>query len=108
MQRTWILVLLIAGILVVPVVSRAHEGHTHKVLGTVTSVQDNHAEIKTTAGKALTIMLDEKTAITRGKVKFDATALKAGERVSVEYVQEKKMNVAKTIKLGQAPAAAKK
>ena len=49
-----------------------------------------------------------KTAITRGKAKSDATALKVGDRVSVEYVQVKDVNTAKTIKLGEAPAPAKK
>ena len=53
-------------------------------------------------------MLDGKTAITRGKAKVDATALKVGERVSVEYMEEKKMNMAKTIKLAETAAAAKK
>ena len=105
----WIVGLTIAALaLVLPAVARAHEGHPHKVLGTVASVQGNRVEVKTTDGKAVTIVLDAKTTITRGKAKFDAAALKAGERVSVEYVEEKKTNMAKTIKLAEAPAAAKK
>jgi hypothetical protein len=91
-----------------PIVVWAHEGHPHKVLGTVASVQDNHIDIKTTDGKVITVMLDAKTAITRGKAKLDATALKVSERVSVEYMEQKPMNMAKTIKLGERPAAAKK
>ena len=88
--------------------ARAHEGHTHKVLGTVASVQANQIEVKGTDGKVLTIVVDAKTAITRGKDKLDAAALKVGERVSVDYTQAKKTNTAKTIKLGTAPAPAKK
>ena len=84
--------------------ARAHEGHTHKVLGTVASVQANQIEVKGTDGKVLTIVVDAKTAITRGKDKLDAAALKVGERVSVDYTQAKKTNTAKTIKLGTAPA----
>ena len=93
--------------LITPVL--AHEGHTHKVLGTVASVQANQIEVKGTDGKVLTIVLGAKTAITRGKDKLDAAALKAGERVSVDYTQDKKMvNTATAIKLGTAPAPAPK
>jgi translation initiation factor IF-1 len=108
MSRNWIIGVALAAALALPLAARAHEGHAHKVLGTVTSVQGNHVEVKTTDGKVVTIRLDAKTAITRGKTKLDATALKAGERVSVDYVEEKKINTAKTVKLGEARGAAKK
>jgi|SRR5687767_7988218 len=84
----------------------AHEGHVHKVLGTVASVQASQIEVKATDGKVLTIVFDAKTAITRGKEKVDAAALKVGERVSVDYTQTKNTNTAKTVKLGTAPAPA--
>ena len=58
--------------LAVPGTLAAHEGHTHKVLGTVASVQGNHVEVKTTDGKSVTVMLDAKTKITRGTEKLDA------------------------------------
>ena len=86
----------------------AHEGHTHKVLGTVASVQASQIEVKGTDGKVLAIVVDAKTAITRGKEKLDATALKVGERVSVDYMQDKSMNMATAVKLGTAPAVAAK
>ena len=83
----------------------AHEGHTHKALGTVSSVEGNHVVVKTTAGKSLTVMLDAKTKITRGKDTLDAAALKAGERVSIDYIEENKMMMAQAVKLGAAPVA---
>lgn len=86
----------------------AHEGHVHKVLGTVASVQANQIDVKSTDGKLVTIVLDAKTAITRGKDKLGATALKVGERVSVDYTQAKTVNTAKTIKLGTPSPAVKK
>jgi hypothetical protein len=52
-------------------------------------------------------MLDKKTAITRGKDKLDTSALKVGERVSVDYMEEKKMNMARAIKLGTTSAPKK-
>src|SRR5687767_8918545 len=94
--------------LVVVTPAMAHEGHTHKILGTVASVQANQIDVKSTDGKLVTIVLDAKTAITRGKDKLGATALKVGERVSVDYTQAKTVNTAKTIKLGTAPAPAPK
>jgi hypothetical protein len=104
MNMKFIATLIVAVALATPVL--AHEGHTHKVLGTVASVQANQLEVKGTDGKVLTIVFDAKTAITRGKDKLDATALKVGERVSVDYTQAKNTNTAKTIKLGTAPAPA--
>jgi hypothetical protein len=54
------------------------------------------------------VVIDKKTTITRGKEKLDATALIAGERVSVDYMEQNKTKTAHAIKLGTAPAAAKK
>ena len=85
----------------------AHEGHTHKVLGTVASVQGNHVEVKTTDGKSVTVMLDAKTKITRGTEKLDASAIKVGGRVSIDAMQEKDMMMAQAVKLGVVAAAKK-
>jgi hypothetical protein len=106
MKTKLIAVAIVVLALVTPAL--AHEGHTHKVLGTVASVQASQIEVKSTDGKTLTIVFDAKTPITRGKDKLDAAALKVGERVSVDYTQSKTTNTAKTIKLGTAPAPAKK
>ena len=106
-MKTKIVALLII-VVALATQAMAHEGHTHKVLGTVAGVQANQIEVKGTDGKVLIIVFDAKTAITRGKDRLDATALKIGERVSVDYTQAKKTNTAKTIKLGTAPPPAKK
>jgi hypothetical protein len=107
MNRNWLVALAITAALILPAVARAHEGHTHKALGTIASVQGEHVEIKTTDGKTITVMLDKKTTVTRGKDKLDATALKVGERVSVDYMEKNKMMMAHAIKLATAPAAKK-
>ena len=85
----------------------AHEGHAHKVLGTVASVQGNHVEVKTTDGKSVTVMLDAKTKITRGKEKLDASAIKVGGRVSIDAMQEKDMMMAQAVKLATTTVAKK-
>jgi hypothetical protein len=111
MSRKWIIGAAVALALVFPGIARAHGGHTHKVMGTVSSVQGNHVEVKTTDGKTVMVMLNAKTAITRGKTKLDATAVKAGERVSIDAMQEKDMMMAQAVKLGTptpAPAAVAK
>ena len=101
-QLTTIVVLCAA--LMVPTSVRAHEGHLHKALGTVSAVDGQHVTIKTTDGKSLTVMLDKGTTVTRGKSKLDATALKVGERISVDYMEENKMMMAHAIKLSTAVA----
>lgn len=108
MRSRWLVVAALATVLVLPVAVRAHGGHTHKVMGTVSGVQGNHVEVKTTDGKTVTVMLGEKTKITRGKAKLDAAAVQVGERVSIDAMQEKEkdMMMAQTVKLGTAPAAA--
>ena len=51
MTKKWIMAVAIAAALVGPTVARAHEGHAHKVMGTVSSVEGNHVMVKTTDGK---------------------------------------------------------
>lgn len=107
MSRKWFIGMVLAAMLAIPAVGWAHAGHTHKVMGTVSSIQGNHVEVKTTDGKVVMVMLDEKTAISRGKTKLDATALKVGERVSIDAMEEKGMMMAEAVKLSAAPAAKK-
>jgi hypothetical protein len=108
MNQKWIVAVALTAALVVPAVARAHEGHAHKVMGTVTSVQGDSVMVKTSDGKTVMVMLDAKTAITRGKTKVDAAAVKVGERVVAEGNEEKEMLMARTVKLGAAAATAKK
>jgi hypothetical protein len=108
MNKKWIVAVALAAALVVPTVARAHEGHAHKVKGTVSQVDGNNIMVKTADGKTMMVMLDAKTAVTRGKTKLDATAVKVGERVLAEGMEEKNMIMAKTVKLGAALASAKK
>ena len=108
-MKTWLITgLIIAAVLVVPAVSRAHEGHAHKVMGTISSVDGKNLLVKTTDGKTVMVMLDAKTKITQGKNKVDASALKVGERIVAEGPEEKQMITATTVQVGTAPAAAAK
>ena len=108
MKKWMITGLILAVALVVPAVSRAHEGHAHKVMGTIWSVDGKNLMVKTTDGKTVMVMLDAKTKIAQGKNKVDASALKVEERIVAEGPEDKEMITATTVQLGTAsPAAAK-
>jgi hypothetical protein len=83
-------------------VAQAHEGHTHKVMGTVSAINGQHIDVKTSDGKTVTVMTDAKTTVTRGKEKLTASAVKVGDRISVDAMQEKDMMMAQAIKLAAA------
>ena len=107
MNKHWIIAVAIAGALIVPPVASAHEGHAHKVMGTVSSVEGTHVMVRTTDGKTVMVMLDARTKVTQGKTKLDAKALKVGDRVVAEGAEEKEMIMATSVQVGTAPVAAK-
>jgi hypothetical protein len=67
----------------------AHEGHAHKVMGTVATLHENHLEVKATDGKTTAVMLDDNTKIFRGKTKATLQDIKPGERVVVTAMEKK-------------------
>ena len=92
MSKKWVLAGLVVAALAIPAAtSWAHEGHAHKVLGTITAVAANRVEMKTPEGKMVTVTVNAKTTYARGKQKVDATALKVGERIVAEVASEKDM-----------------
>ena len=110
MKKALMVAVALIAALALPAVARAHEGHAHKVMGTVTSIEAPHVFVKTADGKTVMVMWDAKTKVTRAKVKIDVTELKVGDRVVAEGPEEKDMVMATSIQLGAAPAktAAKK
>ena len=108
-MKTWMIgFALLALIVMAPSIGVAYEGHAHKVMGTISSVQGSNVMVKGTDGKEVMVMLDAKTKITQGKTTVDAKSLKVGDRVVAEGPEEKGMITATTVKVGEAPAAAKK
>jgi hypothetical protein len=104
MLKNSVVALALAGALVIPIAVRAHEGHTHKVMGTVSSIDGKNVVVKTTDGKTVTVVLGAKTKITQGKRTVDATALKVGNRLVAEGTEDKEMFLATTVRLGEVPA----
>jgi hypothetical protein len=66
-----------------PAIAWAHPGHAHKTMGVVTTIHENHLEVKDTQGKAVTFTLDAKTRIRRGKAILKVADIKTGDRVIV-------------------------
>ena len=107
---------LLLAFTVVPFLS-AHEGHDHKIMGTLAAVHDNSVDVKGTDGKLSTITLNDKTKILHGTMAMKIADLTTGDRVVVTATGGgKDPFVAKEIKVGGAmaakatakPAAAKK
>ena len=80
----------------------AHEGHPHKMKGTVTMAAPDHVMMKTTDGKDATVQITSETKIVKGKQPMTVEDLKAGTRVVITAVTEKTVMKAKTIEIGAA------
>ena len=97
-----------AALALVAVPLGAHEGHEHKIMGTVTMVGSDHVMLKDKAGKEFTVYTTEATKILKDKKAAAVSDVMAGMRVVVTAVTEKKDNVermrAKQIELGTMTA----
>jgi hypothetical protein len=86
--------------------SFAHEGHDHKIMGTVTMAAADHVMLKDKDGKDVTVKVTKDTKV-RSKAAMKVEDLKAGARVVITATQDKDQSfTAKTIEVGGAPAAA--
>jgi translation initiation factor IF-1 len=72
-----------------PALTWAHPGHTHKTMGVVETVHENHLQVKDTQGKSVTFTLDDKTRVRRGKTILKAADIKVGDRVVVVTTETK-------------------
>jgi hypothetical protein len=82
----------------------AHEGHDHKVLGTVTMAAVDRVTLKDRDGKDLTIKVTKDTKV-KAKPLIKVEQIKAGTRVVVTAVEAAdKTMTAKLIEVGAAAA----
>jgi hypothetical protein len=85
----------------------AHEGHEHKVMGTVTMAAADHVMLKDREGKDVTVKVTKDTKV-ESKPAMKVEEIKVGTRVVVTATEEKdKSLTAKSIEVGAAPAQAK-
>ena len=101
------LAVLIAAIVVLaaPAV-RAHDGHTHTIMGTVTARDAKRVEVKTPGGEVLSIAITAKTAVVKDKKKSDIKEVQIGRRVVVDIGNGEDPLIAREIQVGAAPAGA--
>ncbi|HXT19910.1 MAG TPA: DUF5666 domain-containing protein [Thermoanaerobaculia bacterium] len=100
MRKTIALLLLLAGALA-GTAAFAHGGKTHRLMGTVKALHENHLTVTTTEGKEATVNLTADTKYERDGKPVDRSALAEGVRVSVHLDEEDKNAV--EVKIG-APA----
>jgi hypothetical protein len=86
----------------------AHEGHIHTIMGTVMGRDAHSLQVKTPGGEVLSIAITDKTTVVRGKQKAAITDVQKGARVVVGIGNGEDPLMAGEIRLGAAPAAAKK
>ena len=66
-----------------PAALAAHEGHAHKVLGTVTAITDDELTVRDRAGEAVAIRLTAETRYFQGDQEAARSAVEVGGRVAV-------------------------
>ena len=103
-----LLLLVLATLAVVAAPLRGHEGHEHKILGTVTMAASDHVMVKDKAGKEVTVQITDATKVIRDKKPAAVSDITTGMRVVVTAITEKKDNVERTrarqIELAATPA----
>jgi hypothetical protein len=86
----------------------AHEGHDHKVLGTVTMAAADHVMLKDKDNKDVTVYLTRDTKVVRDKKALKIEDIKTGLRVVITATTVKENNVekmmAKQVELGAVQA----
>lgn len=81
-------VLSAVAILALPGRLLAHEGHVHKVMGTVVAIDATHIEVDTADGKKESHALTKDTKYLKGKSPAAAGDVKAGVRVVLSVVEK--------------------
>ena len=100
MNRRWAIVALGVALGVLPWVAAAHDGHIHKIMGTVTARDAKHLEVKTPSGENLSIAITAKTVVTRDKRKVGLAEVQVGRRVVVEIGNGEDPLIAGAIQVG--------
>ena len=83
MKRAWLVLMFLGATWVLPQFAVAHDGHVHKIMGTVTARDAKHLEVKTPSGENLFIAITSKTNATRNKRKVPLSEVGVGSRVVV-------------------------
>lgn len=112
-MKRWIVAVVIALMGAPVAIALAHEGHEHKIMGTVSMRHEFHLEVKATDGKTTLVTLTEKTKVKRGDTTTTLDSIKQGERIVVTAVETKGKDgkpvmVATEVRLAAIAAVVKK
>jgi hypothetical protein len=89
-----------------PAPTLAHEGHEHKIMGKVVTIDEQKIEVESTDGQKVTGVLSADTQYLRDKAAARRTDVKVGERVVIVVVEDKdKVQNVKRVLLGAAASA---
>ena len=100
-------VLSLAALLAAPSLLLAHEGHVHKVMGTVTAVSASQIEVDTKDAKKQAYALSKETVYRRGNAQASASDVKVGARVVLSVVEEHGATSVTEVLMAEAPKAGK-
>jgi phosphopantetheine adenylyltransferase len=85
----------------------AHEGHDHKLMGTVTMAANDRVMLKDKDGKDVIVKVTKDTTV-KAKPAMKVEQIKPGTRVVITAIEEKdKSMTAKAIEVGALVAATK-
>ena len=102
MNRRWAIAALSIALVGMTAGVSAHDGHVHKIMGTVMARDAKHLEVKTPSGEILSIAITAKTVVTRDKRKVSVTDVQVGRRVVVEIGNGEDPLIAGAIQVGAA------
>ena len=100
-----VLALTIVAAFVIPVALLGHDGHVHKIMGTVTARDAQHIEVKTPGGEDLSIAVNAQTVVTRDKRKVSLAEVQPGRRVVVDIGNGEDPLIAREIQVGATQIA---
>ena len=84
MNSIRIVMTVVAAALALPLAAGGHDGHVHRIMGTVMARDAKHVEVKTPSGEVLSIAITGKTTALRNKKKVDLNEVQVGLRVVVD------------------------
>jgi len=105
MMKHRLIALALASALALPTAVLAHEGHGEKKMGTITMAAPDHLMLKTADGKEVTIAVNAKTKVVKGKTAMKLSDLEAGTRIVATVATAKAPFTASEITVGATPAA---
>ena len=101
MNRKWAIAGLVLAVAVLPRVVAGHDGHVHRIMGTVTASDAKHLAVKTPSGEVLSIAVTAKTVVTRAKRKVAVAEVQTGRRVVVDIGNGEDPLIAREIQVGR-------